>query len=88
MERGAVGKRPLSASSGRVFPKTSRASPRFAWLRRRDAAGVQFAFRPPLERWDERGRLRFNPEGRASSRPAHRARARRRKLAGWVPIAC
>ncbi|MGY8705615.1 TIGR03862 family flavoprotein [Bradyrhizobium sp. 18BD] len=47
-------------SSGRVFPKTFKASPLLrAWLRRLDASGVQFAFRHRWTGWDAEGRLQF-----------------------------
>jgi len=52
-------------SSGRVFPKTFKASPLLrAWLRRLDASGVQFALRHRWTGWDAEGRLQFQtPDG-------------------------
>lgn len=51
-------------SSGRVFPKTFKASPLLrAWLRRLDSAGVQFAFRHRWTGWNEQGRLQFQTPG-------------------------
>lgn len=56
----ALGQLTFVGSSGRVFPKTFKASPLLrAWLRRLDAAGVQFAFRHRWTGWDEQGRLQF-----------------------------
>jgi hypothetical protein len=56
----ALGQLTFVGSSGRVFPKTFKASPLLrAWLRRLDAAGVQFAFRHRWIGWDEQGRLQF-----------------------------
>ncbi|MBK3663895.1 TIGR03862 family flavoprotein [Bradyrhizobium diazoefficiens] len=61
----ALGQLTFVGSSGRVFPKTFKASPLLrAWLRRLDAAGVQFAFRHRWIGWDEQGRLQFQtPHG-------------------------
>src|SRR3984893_5663839 len=61
----ALGQLTFVGSSGRVFPKAFKASPLLrAWLRRLDAAGVQFAFRHRWTGWDERGRLLFRaPDG-------------------------
>jgi len=61
----ALGQPTFVGSSGRVFPKAFKASPLLrAWLRRLDAAGVQFAFRHRWSGWDERGRLQFQtPDG-------------------------
>ncbi|MCG2637951.1 NAD(FAD)-utilizing dehydrogenase [Bradyrhizobium sp. CCBAU 11434] len=60
-----LGQQTFIGSSGRVFPKTFKASPLLrAWLRRLDAAGVQFAFRHRWAGWDEQGRLEFQtPDG-------------------------
>ncbi|MFC4916106.1 MULTISPECIES: NAD(P)/FAD-dependent oxidoreductase [Bradyrhizobium] len=60
-----LGQQTFIGSSGRVFPKTFKASPLLrAWLRRLDAAGVQFAFRHRWAGWDEQGRLQFQtPDG-------------------------
>jgi uncharacterized flavoprotein (TIGR03862 family) len=47
-------------SSGRVFPRSFKASPLLrAWLRRLAAAGVTFKLRHHWCGWDEPGRLRF-----------------------------
>jgi uncharacterized flavoprotein (TIGR03862 family) len=55
-----LGQPTFVGSSGRVFPKAFKASPLLrAWLRRLDAAGVQFAFRHRWVGWDEAGRLLF-----------------------------
>lgn len=61
----ALGQLTFVGSSGRVFPKTFKASPLLrAWLRRLDAAGVQFAFRHRWTGWDAEGRLQFQtPDG-------------------------
>lgn len=56
----ALGQVTFVGSSGRVFPKTFKASPLLrAWLRRLDAAGVQFAFRHRWTGWDGQGQLLF-----------------------------
>lgn len=61
----ALGEETFVGSSGRVFPKSFKASPLLrAWLRRLDASGVQFAFRQRWTGWDGDGRLLFEgPEG-------------------------
>jgi uncharacterized flavoprotein (TIGR03862 family) len=63
-----LGQPTFVGSSGRVFPKAFKASPLLrAWLRRLDAAGVQFAFRHRWTGWDEQGRLLFGtPDGQAA----------------------
>jgi uncharacterized flavoprotein (TIGR03862 family) len=60
-----LGQPTFVGSSGRVFPKTFKASPLLrAWLRRLDSAGVQFALRHRWTGWDESGHLLFQaPEG-------------------------
>jgi len=61
----ALGQPTFVGSSGRVFPKAFKASPLLrAWLRRIDAAGVQFLFRRRWSGWDAHGRLLFlTPDG-------------------------
>jgi uncharacterized flavoprotein (TIGR03862 family) len=61
----ALGEPTFVGSSGRVFPKTFKASPLLrAWLRRLDAHGVRLALRHRWTGWDEQGRLQFEtPEG-------------------------
>jgi uncharacterized flavoprotein (TIGR03862 family) len=61
----ALGQPTFVGSSGRVFPQAFKASPLLrAWLRRLDAAGVQFALRHRWTGWDEQGRLLFEtPDG-------------------------
>src|SRR5438045_8935568 len=61
----ALGQPTFVGSSGRVFPKAFKASPLLrAWLRRLDAAGVQFVFRHRWIGWDASGRLLFQaPDG-------------------------
>ncbi len=60
----ALGEPTFVGSSGRVFPKAFKASPLLrAWLRRLDAAGVQFAFRHRWSGWDGEGRLLFQAPG-------------------------
>jgi uncharacterized flavoprotein (TIGR03862 family) len=60
-----LGQPTFVGSSGRVFPKTFKASPLLrAWLRRLDASGVRFAFRYRWTGWDETGCLQFQtPDG-------------------------
>jgi uncharacterized flavoprotein (TIGR03862 family) len=61
----ALGQPTFVGSSGRVFPGAFKASPLLrAWLRRLDAAGVQFALRHRWTGWDEKDRLLFQaPDG-------------------------
>jgi uncharacterized flavoprotein (TIGR03862 family) len=61
----ALGQETFIGSSGRVFPKAFKASPLLrAWLRRLDAAGVQFALRHRWTGWDSNNRLQFQtPDG-------------------------
>jgi uncharacterized flavoprotein (TIGR03862 family) len=63
-----LGQETFVGSSGRVFPKSFKASPLLrAWLRRLDGAGVAFKPRHRWTGWDERGDLAFDaPEGRVS----------------------
>lgn len=60
-----LGQLTFVGSSGRVFPKSFKASPLLrAWLRRLDVSGAQFAFRHRWTGWDETGRLQFQtPDG-------------------------
>ncbi|MBS7541618.1 TIGR03862 family flavoprotein [Ancylobacter oerskovii] len=60
-----LGEPTFIGSSGRVFPKSFKASPLLrAWLRRLDGLGVTFAPRHHWHGWDDSGRLRFaTPEG-------------------------
>ncbi|WP_256442520.1 TIGR03862 family flavoprotein [Bradyrhizobium sp. CCBAU 53338] len=56
-----LGQLTFVGSSGRVFPRTFKASPLLrAWLRRLDASGVRFAFRHRWTGWDAEGRLQFH----------------------------
>ncbi|HEY3794224.1 MAG TPA: TIGR03862 family flavoprotein [Bradyrhizobium sp.] len=56
----ALGQPTFVGSSGRVFPKSFKASPLLrAWLRRLDASGVQFALRHRWTGWDADGHLTF-----------------------------
>jgi uncharacterized flavoprotein (TIGR03862 family) len=61
----ALGQPTFVGSSGRIFPKTLKASPLLrAWLRRLDSLGVSFSMRHRLAGWDDNGRLLFQmPEG-------------------------
>ena len=61
----ALGQETFIGSSGRVFPKTFKASPLLrAWLRRLDSLGVKLALRHRWTGWDEQGRLCFQtPDG-------------------------
>jgi hypothetical protein len=55
-----LGQATFVGSSGRVFPQSFKASPLLrAWLRRLDAAGVQFALRHHWTGWDGNGHLSF-----------------------------
>jgi uncharacterized flavoprotein (TIGR03862 family) len=56
-----LGQETFVGSSGRVFPKSLKASPLLrAWLRRLAARGVEFAFRHRWIGWDASGRLQFD----------------------------
>lgn len=68
----ALGQLTFVGSSGRVFPKTFKASPLLrAWLRRLDATSVQFAFRHRWTGWDTEGRLQFQtPDGALAIAPS------------------
>ena len=61
----ALGQPTFVGSSGRVFPRTFKASPLLrAWLRRLDGAGVRLSLRHRWIGWDNDGRLLFQtPEG-------------------------
>jgi uncharacterized flavoprotein (TIGR03862 family) len=61
----ALGQPTFVGSSGRIFPKSLKASPLLrAWLRELDAMGVQFSTRHRWTGWDDSGRLSFQtPEG-------------------------
>jgi uncharacterized flavoprotein (TIGR03862 family) len=63
-----LGQETFVGTSGRVFPKSLKASPLLrAWLRRLAAAGVEFAFRHRWTGWDTSGGLQFDaPGGRVS----------------------
>jgi hypothetical protein len=57
----ALGQETFVGSSGRVFPKSMKASPLLrAWLRRLSAAGVQVRLRHEWRGWDDDGRLLFD----------------------------
>jgi uncharacterized flavoprotein (TIGR03862 family) len=59
-----LGQETFVGTSGRVFPKSLKASPLLrAWLRRLAAAGVEFAFRHRWIGWDTSGRLQFDAPG-------------------------
>jgi hypothetical protein len=61
----ALGQETFVGSSGRIFPKSLKASPLLrAWLRRLDAIGVRFSLRHRWTGWDETDRLVFQtPDG-------------------------
>jgi uncharacterized flavoprotein (TIGR03862 family) len=60
-----LGQETFVGSSGRVFPRSMKTSPLLrAWLRRLDAAGVDFKLRHRWLGWDAQGRHLFDaPEG-------------------------
>ena len=62
----ALGQPTFVGSSGRIFPKSLKASPLLrAWLRRLDTSGVSFSLRHRWIGWDDQGRLLFDtPDGR------------------------
>ena len=64
----ALGQETFIGSSGRVFPKTMKASPLLrAWLRRLGDLGVRVALRHRWIGWDEGGALRFARDGRETT---------------------
>jgi uncharacterized flavoprotein (TIGR03862 family) len=64
-----LGQPTFVGSSGRVFPKSFKASPLLrAWLRRLDAAGARLASRHRWTGWDDNGSLTFEtPRGHTSA---------------------
>lgn len=66
-----LGQETFIGSSGRVFPKTFKASPLLrAWLTRLDDLGVRLALRHRWLGWDENGALRLNtPQGPHTIKP-------------------
>ena len=67
-----LGEETFVGTSGRVFPKSFKATPLArAWLRRLDVLGVRFAFRHRWTGWDRTGALTFTtPAGSVAIRPA------------------
>ncbi|MFG1403379.1 BaiN/RdsA family NAD(P)/FAD-dependent oxidoreductase [Xanthobacter sediminis] len=67
----ALGEPTFVGTSGRVFPKSFKASPLLrAWLRRLAAQGVSLHLRHEWLGWDAAGRLRFGtPEGEITRAP-------------------
>jgi uncharacterized flavoprotein (TIGR03862 family) len=63
-----LGQPTFVGSSGRIFPKSLKASPLLrAWLRKLDAMGVTFSMRHRWTGWDDSGRLRFQtPAGESA----------------------
>jgi uncharacterized flavoprotein (TIGR03862 family) len=63
-----LGQETFVGSSGRVFPRTLKASPLLrAWLRRLDGLGVSFSMRQRWTGWDDAGRLVVaTPDGEAN----------------------
>ena len=64
-----LGEETFVGSSGRVFPKSFKASPLLrAWLRRLDGLGVAFRTRHAWRGWSDNGALVFDtPEGRTEA---------------------
>jgi uncharacterized flavoprotein (TIGR03862 family) len=63
-----LGQPTFVGTSGRVFPRSMKASPLLrAWLRRLAAKGVQVALRHRWTGWDADGRLRFDHDGEEKS---------------------
>src|SRR5579862_2772739 len=67
----SLGQETFVGSSGRVFPKSLKASPLLrAWLARLRALGVEIRTRHDWLGWDADGALRFRtPEGETTARP-------------------
>jgi uncharacterized flavoprotein (TIGR03862 family) len=63
-----LGQATFVGSSGRIFPKSLKASPLLrAWLRRLNAMGVQFSLHHRWIGWDESGHLLFEtPDGQTA----------------------
>lgn len=58
-----LGEESFAGTSGRVFPKSFKASPLLrAWLRRLDALGVEFKARHLWKGWDDSGALVFEQQ--------------------------
>ena len=56
-----LGQETFVGSSGRVFPKSLKASPLLrAWLRRLESLGVEFSMKQNWRGWDAQGRLLFD----------------------------
>jgi uncharacterized flavoprotein (TIGR03862 family) len=64
----ALGQPTFVGTSGRIFPKSLKASPLLrAWLRKLDAMGVSFSMRHRWTGWDDGGRLLFQtPAGESA----------------------
>ncbi len=66
----ALGQETFVGSSGRVFPRSMKASPLLrAWLRRLDASGVTFKLRHRWDGWREASLLFASPDGEVLVRP-------------------
>lgn len=67
-----LGQETFIGSSGRVFPRTLKASPLVrAWLSRLDGLGVELRLRSTWTGWDAAGQPRFRgPDGAARAEPA------------------
>lgn len=68
---GALGQETFTGSSGRVFPRSMKASPLLrAWLARLEAAGVSLRTRETWTGWSDDGGLTFStPDGERTERP-------------------
>src|SRR6516225_501836 len=65
-----LGQETFVGSSGRVFPKSFKASPLLrAWLRRLAALGVEFKARHVWTGWNDGALVFSGPDGRVSTRP-------------------
>jgi uncharacterized flavoprotein (TIGR03862 family) len=66
----ALGQETFVGTSGRVFPRSMKASPLLrAWLRRLDASGVTFRLRHRWDGWREASLLFASPDGEVIVRP-------------------
>lgn len=67
-----LGEAPFIGTSGRVFPKSFKATPLLrGWLRRLDGLGVTFRFGHAWQGWDSAGALRFaSPDGEVTVQAA------------------
>jgi uncharacterized flavoprotein (TIGR03862 family) len=90
----SLGEAPFTGTSGRIFPKSFKATPLLrAWLRRLEALGVRLAPRHRWQGWQDNALLFETPEGPRRVTPAATLLAlggaswpRLGSTGGWVPL--